>query len=449
MAITDQMNVLVSKYRHVDPSKHSFNARFERISKRSQLSNFIAFVIHVLSFGLIAKNRSLDTATAQLIGDTENLLRNSQQVISHKNELVRVLTIHKHIIENNGGSKKESLDYLIGRIQHIAMPPILGNDFIAARPPGFPIRYPPIGRPQPAYPQEHAVMPYPGAIQAEPLSHADLIKAQSALNRAESLSKNEKLEILDWFSGKAKGYPNILLTIRAARMLINDSDWWEAYARRIQNSRKVPPTDTLTASDINHTIYSKFQIVAHPQDNDLAPVLRSFGTTVVSCLLAVREIGFEAKLLNFLSTNLDICLEAREQTISNWVVNNLLPASIQIEVDPNRDDYLQASYGYIKAFKETQFRRFCLEFYRYDKTVIQTDRWENFKKNTLERDPRFYQQFCTPEKFKAFFLKEAPNGVNLSKERGKKYAQLNAANILQALEDAKAITEVDHFQIAE
>lgn len=83
-----------------------------------------------------------------------------------------------------------------------------------------------------------------------------------------------------------------------------------------------------------------------------------------------------------------------------------------------------------------------------EKMIFNSDTWKAYK-YLLEADPRFYQHYCTPAKFVDFFRQESPQGVNLVREQGKKYANLNASNVLAALEEAKAVTETDHFSMAE
>lgn len=190
---------------------------------------------------------------------------------------------------------------------------------------------------------------------------AILQRAQKAMERAESMPKGEKLQILDWISNQLAvdhrkyghdEFQNILKTIKAARSLIANAEWWEAYAVRVQNSRKKPPTDFLTFAEIKNTIHAQLGIVAHPESNDVAPVLRSFGTTFVSGLLAARELSQETEFLKYAVSGDDICLEGRAKSAGGWIENNVF-TSIAIDVDPHRHDYMQASYGYVAAFKET------------------------------------------------------------------------------------------------
>ncbi|MCE5318483.1 MAG: hypothetical protein LLG04_14120 [Parachlamydia sp.] len=314
--------------------------------------------------------------------------------------------------------------------------------------------------------QHQTLPPVAKPAQKPPANPDHLQRAHRAMERAETMLKDEKLQILDWISRKLaenrnqyhlNDLQNILKTVRAARQLIADSDWWEAYAVRVQNSRKVPQTDSLTAVQVKGTIYDRLGIIAHPEINHVAPVLRSFGTIFVSGLLAARELGQEAEFLKYAVSGEDICLEGRAKSASAWIENNVL-TSIAIDVDPSNHDYMQASYGYVAAFKETQFRHFYRDAYKREyeggmlagygeKMIFNSDTWKAYK-FILEADPRFYQHYCTPEKFAAFVRNEAPHGLNLVKERGKKYANLNADNILAALEDAKPVTEADHFNMS-
>lgn len=77
-----------------------------------------------------------------------------------------------------------------------------------------------------------------------------------------------------------------------------------------------------------------------------------------------------------------------------------------------------------------------------------TDTWKAYKL-LLEADPQFFRVYFTPDKFVQFVRKEASKGVNLAAEIGKKYANLNADNILEAIQDGKPITCVDPFNMAE
>lgn len=120
MPIDGQLKLILQKYRNIDSAHHSVNAHFGRLAKRSRWENMRALCVHLLSFGLIAQNSSLDKATLTLIGCTEEQLRKSILPEEQK-EVLRILTVHRQIVERNGGSKKEELCDLIVKVKSLAL----------------------------------------------------------------------------------------------------------------------------------------------------------------------------------------------------------------------------------------------------------------------------------------------------------------------------------------
>lgn len=186
-----------------------------------------------------------------------------------------------------------------------------------------------------------------------------LERAQKAMEKANQLTTEEKLKELDWIINKVtadqKQYgsselSNILKTIQAAKNLVANAQQWEDYAVRIQNSRKKPPTDALTPAQINDVVYQRLGIISHADKNDLAPILRNFGLTFVSGLLAARELAQEKEYLKYAVSGDDICLEGRAKSVGVWIENTVFN-SIPIEVDPGVDNYMQATFGYVTALK--------------------------------------------------------------------------------------------------
>lgn len=297
-----------------------------------------------------------------------------------------------------------------------------------------------------------------------------LKRAQLAMEEGNKLSPQQKIKLLDDMikevetranSYGAENVANIRKTLEAAKNLITNERVWDAYAQRIQNSSTTPPTDTLTAKEINETIYGGFKdhkppglgIICHAEDNNEASVLRSFAGTFVSGLMAAKELGLVEEFLKHSVSGSDICLEARAKSANAWIANNLL-SSISINVDPQTADYTKALGGYVEAFKETQLRQFYYDVYKNDyegaavagygiKMEFNTDTWKAYKLQ-MEADPRFYQQYFKMDEFKKFFAKELPTGVNLEKEKGTKYAKLDSTNLEQAMIDAKNEYDIDN-----
>lgn len=285
-------------------------------------------------------------------------------------------------------------------------------------------------------------------------------QSQLAMERASGLTNEQKVNRLDSLitivnqnkkSYNPTDFNNILKTLEAGKHLIQHAKSWELFADKIQKNQ-------VTTEQISDEIYNKLKIIAHPDINDEAPLLRTFGHSLVSGCLAAKAMGQLDEFLKYAVSAEDICLEARERSVSSWIQNNVI-SSVPIEFDPNKDDHYKAVGSCIEAFKERQLRTFYNQFYKQEfegggragygeKMLFGTDTWKAYKAQ-MELDPRFYEQFYNRKSFVDFFNKEYPKGLNLKVEEGNKYNHLSLDNILEAIESLSESTGIDSFSLTE
>ncbi|MCE5317158.1 MAG: BTB/POZ domain-containing protein [Parachlamydia sp.] len=110
------LSLLLPKYQHLDPSKHSFNEQFGLIRKRTQLQNFLHRLICILTFGIRSDNPSLDRATQKLIRCAEDVLCKSKGNAETMRQLERILRLHLRVVRHNAGTGKTKLWELLSNI---------------------------------------------------------------------------------------------------------------------------------------------------------------------------------------------------------------------------------------------------------------------------------------------------------------------------------------------
>lgn len=127
VAVNQNLQFLLFKYKHLDPSKHSFNDEFGRIRKRTCLQNFLHRLVCLLSFGLKSNNPALDRATEKLICCAHHILKNDKPDAAGMRDLKRLISLHVCVIKRNCGKKQDDLYQLLFKINRLMNAPVVSK----------------------------------------------------------------------------------------------------------------------------------------------------------------------------------------------------------------------------------------------------------------------------------------------------------------------------------
>ena len=93
------------------------NGALTQVTKRTALSNFLSWVIYLITFTLVPRNRELDGITRAILKEIENEIKNfTQQEQSLAEKSIKNLKV---VIANNGGSEGEAIEKLLKTISKI------------------------------------------------------------------------------------------------------------------------------------------------------------------------------------------------------------------------------------------------------------------------------------------------------------------------------------------
>lgn len=108
---------------HVDPAKSSLamdkSKQVVPIHKRSAASNFWHWVIYLITFTLVPRNKSLDEVTKRILQETQDLESKTSLTTDEKSLLRQALTHLQKIIHCNGGGQEKKVSELLATIDRI------------------------------------------------------------------------------------------------------------------------------------------------------------------------------------------------------------------------------------------------------------------------------------------------------------------------------------------
>ncbi|MBN9377714.1 MAG: hypothetical protein BGO14_11520 [Chlamydiales bacterium 38-26] len=107
----------------LDPNQSSLaidqSNQLIQIHKRSVASNFWHWIIHIITFTLVPRNKSLDEVTKRILQETQDLPAKQTLTVDEKNLLCQAISKLQKIIKCNGGGQEKTVSELLGTIHRI------------------------------------------------------------------------------------------------------------------------------------------------------------------------------------------------------------------------------------------------------------------------------------------------------------------------------------------
>lgn len=104
-----------------NPHKYNLDSNGRLLAKRSPLRNLIGWVVFVITFGQVPRNKALDVGTQKIIKATRQALQNEPFSSFRKESTIHALRNVVIMIDTNSGSRRKEVDQLIRQVQQKAV----------------------------------------------------------------------------------------------------------------------------------------------------------------------------------------------------------------------------------------------------------------------------------------------------------------------------------------
>ncbi len=123
MPYSPDLTNIVNKFIAIDPAQHSIDEQYNQLAKRTTWQNILGYVIHIITFGLIAKNPELDRTTNKIITVTNSFFEDQKNELTRKElkDLLSTFEKLETVVADNGGCNFSEVHALAIRIKYYAL----------------------------------------------------------------------------------------------------------------------------------------------------------------------------------------------------------------------------------------------------------------------------------------------------------------------------------------